>query len=283
MADSLSFEVMPWREIALTSLASVPLVVVGVHGRPFTLGAGPTSRFGSNNGLLAQVPALLAAFRPGEDGGGAILDVLTGAANPSGKLTANWVRHVGALRGPASPYFQARGSTTTAYVTEPATALFSFGSGLNYNVATIVTAVLAPTGAVAPNTLLAVSGTLSNTGPAGAAVVQVYFSQDAPTKEVRYESQLAGFSKITLPADTALIPFSVTVDVGDFAAWDSEARNYLVYQGNYTLKVALNGVEDAAASRHVFSVPVNGTPWCRPTFPGAPPCQQPSGLPVRDL
>ena len=75
---------------------------------------------------------------------------------------------------------------------------------------------------------------------------------------------------------------TVEITLADFAAWDSEARTYIVYQGNYTLRVALNGIDDAAASPHTFSVPVNGTPWCRPAFPGAPPCQ-PSGLKVRDL
>lgn len=107
-----------------------PVVLVGVHGRPFTLGAGPFGVGGGNNALLSALPAVLAAWRPGEEGGGAIVDILRGAINPSGRLTANWVRNVGALRGPANPYFQARGSPSKAYVTEPSTALFPFGFGL---------------------------------------------------------------------------------------------------------------------------------------------------------
>jgi len=272
-ADSLD---LPGSQLALLAAladAGAPLVVVGVHGRPFTLGAGPTSRFGANNALLARLPALLAAFRPGEEGGAALVDLLTGAANPSGRLTANWVRHVGALRGPANPYFQARGGTANAYVTEPATALFPFGSGLSYNRATIAAAALAPAGPAAPDAVLTVTGTLSNAGPAGAAVVQVYFSQDAPTKWVRYASQLVGFAKVALPADAAAAPFSVSVRVADMGAWDDEARDYVVFAGNYTLKVALDGVDEAAKSRFSFSVPVAGAAWCRPDFPGAPACK----------
>ena len=271
---------LPGSQLALLSALAgggTPLVVVGVHGRPFTLGAGPTAPTGANNGLLARLPALLAAFRPGEEGGNAILDVLTGAVNPSGRLTAAWVRHVGALRGPANPYFQARGAPTKDYVTEPATALFPFGSGLSYNTARIDTASLESGGApVAPDAVLTINGTLANEGPAGAAVVQVYFSQDAPTKWVRYAAQLVAFAKVPLAADAAATPFSVSVRVRDMEAWDEEVADYVVYKGNYTLTVGLSAA-DAAAGPHALHVAVAGVEWCRPSFAGAPPCAARAG------
>jgi len=264
---------LPGSQLALLSALAAgptPLVVVGVHGRPFTLGAGPTAPSGANNGLLAQLPALLAAFRPGEDGGAAILDILTGAANPSGRLTANWLRHVGALRGPANPYFQPRGVPTNAYVTEPATALFPFGFGLSYNNATIASAALSGLPAnrtLTPTSTFAVEGTLDNAGPAGAAVLQLYYSQDAPTKYVRYASRLVAFAKVALPANATAVPFSITVRVADTDAWDVEAQQYVVYAGNYTFAL---GLHSQALTYQFPQIPVDGYQWRRPQFPGAP-------------
>ena len=265
---------LPGSQLALLAAladAGVPLVTVGIHGRPFTLGAGPTSSFGANNGLLDRLPALVAAYRPGEAGGDALVDLLTGSVNFAGRLTAGWVRHVGALRGPANPYFQARGANNgKAYVTEPATALFPFGFGLAYNTPAIASARLAamPIGrALAPGDVFTVEGMLDNAGPAGVAVLQIYFSQDAPTKWVRYESQLIAFARVPLPADAKAVPFSVPVAVDDTDGYDEELGRYVVYTGNYTFYVGL----DSASFVFTFpKVPVNGTAWTRPSFPGAP-------------
>ena len=68
----------------------VPVVLVLVTGR--------TATFGQNNMVLANVSGILSTFRPGQMGGVAVANLLTGKANPSGKLAQNWVRSVGQVR-----------------------------------------------------------------------------------------------------------------------------------------------------------------------------------------
>jgi beta-glucosidase len=76
----------------------VPTVVVMINGRPQT--------FGPDNALLNRIDALLEAWRPGEEGGTAIADIIFGDVNPSGKLPATFPRSVGQIGGPSHPYFK---------------------------------------------------------------------------------------------------------------------------------------------------------------------------------
>ena len=47
------------------------------------------------NALLAEIDALLVAWRPGTQGGPAITNLLFGDANPSGRLAQSWLRSAG--------------------------------------------------------------------------------------------------------------------------------------------------------------------------------------------
>ena len=80
-------------------------VVVLIHGRPATFGGGPE---GSANNPLLEHPklgALVAAWRPGEQGGHGIVDLLVGRAPFTGKLAHAWPRTAALVNSAAHPWY----------------------------------------------------------------------------------------------------------------------------------------------------------------------------------
>ena len=87
-----------------------PTIIVLVHGRPAAFGedhgGAVTSKFGSFP-MYLQADALVAAWRPGVEGGNAIWDLLTGQTSFSGRLAQAWPHSAGAAHfGGISPWYE---------------------------------------------------------------------------------------------------------------------------------------------------------------------------------
>ena len=244
MSDADTID-LPGSQLDLLSAVAAtgkPVVVVLFNCRPATFGAGPFSAFGPNNALLARLPAVVVAWRAGEEGGTAVWDVLTGKVNPSGRLTQNWPRTAAAVKSPASPYLQYRGAPGNAYFTEPATPLFYFGHGLAYS-----TYVIKPTG-VAPNPatttfaaddVFTVSGTVATGAgePGGRVSILLYFAPRSATKWTRFGAQLFGFTKVACAAGGAATPWAITARVRDLEAFEPDTGDFEVTSGTFEVLV----------------------------------------------
>lgn len=199
-----------------------------------------------------QVPAIIAAWFPGQRGGDAIARVLTGAVNPSGHLPVTFPASLTQLPNPVLPGSDAPpadASTKATYglmagtkpftVTFPEgadvgyrwyaakglTPLYPFGHGLSYT--TFRYDRLAATGGKA----LTVRFSVTNTGKrAGADVPQVYVTRPGKAK------RLIGWGKPMLASgETQTV--SVTADprvIGDF---DAKAQRWVLPAGNYGVEV----------------------------------------------
>jgi beta-glucosidase len=179
--------------------ANVPVVIVSVSGRPYALGD-----------FAGRAKAIIQAFMPGEEGGTAIAEVITGAINPSGRLP---VEIPSTKSGQPSTYLQPKyGTPGLGMSTVDSVPLYTFGHGLSYT--TFEYSNLALSSASVPTQgSFEVEVTLKNSGQRdGIELAQLYF--DDPVAEVaRPVIQLLGFARVHLKAgESKKITFSVSTD-----------------------------------------------------------------------
>jgi beta-glucosidase len=192
-----------------------PVVVVLMSGRPLVI-----------PGVAAKADALIAAWQGGIRAGRAVADLLAGAANPSGKLSASWPRAEGQIpvyyahRNTGRPE-QGPGTTQfvdpfrSIYLDEPNSPLFPFGFGLSYTTFEYRDLALEQT-ALGCDDTLAVTALLRNTGDrAGDEVAQLYV-RDVVASVTRPVKELKGFQRVRLePGEEATVRFEVPVrDLG---------------------------------------------------------------------
>lgn len=155
----------------------------------------------------ALADAILAAWYPGEAGGTAIAETLTGLNNPSGRLPVTFYKAVSDL-----PAFIDYGMKERTYRYFTGTPLWGFGHGLSYTSFGYTGAKASATTTAAPVT---VSVQVANTGArAGEEVVQAYLVPPAAkgagfTMPV-LQRALVGFRRVALkPGKNATLRFTL--------------------------------------------------------------------------
>jgi len=176
------------RELLEAAVATgTPVVLVLLTGRPYAV---PWALEGD----LAPA-AVLQAFFPGEEGGTALADVISGAVNPSGRLPVSLPRRTGAQPyGYLHPRLGGPSDVTTA---DP-TPLRPFGFGLSYARFAYSSFEVEPVAAT--DAAFRASVVVTNTGEVdGDDVVQLY-GRDPVASIVRPVAQLLGYARVRVPA-----------------------------------------------------------------------------------
>lgn len=187
------------RELVETLVATgTPVVMVLLTGRPYAIdwaldGSGP------------RPAAVLQAFFPGEGGGLAIADVLTGCVNPSGRMPVSMPRSSGSL--PYSYLHPILGGPSDVTATD-STPLRPFGFGLSYTSFAYSDLVVTPS--VEAGGTFTAEVTVTNTGDvAGEHVVQL-FGHDIVGSVARPVVQLLGYGRVNLePGAATRVTFTV--------------------------------------------------------------------------
>ena len=177
----------------------------------------------------------------GQAGAGAMLDVLTGKVNPSGKLAETWVNAYADT--PAKDNFAGLGRMVQYreglyvgyryYQTAGVPVAFPFGYGLSYTSFAYSNLQAASNG---------VTLTVTNTGKrAGAEIVQLYVAK--PGAEVlRPAQELKGFAKVQLqPGESKTV--TIPLDDKAFRYWNTKTDSWEVEGGSYELRVGASSAD----------------------------------------
>nr|WP_284054842.1 beta-glucosidase [Stakelama marina] len=212
---------------------------------------------------IGQVPAIVQAWYPGQRGGQAIANILTGKVNPSGRLPITFpesaaqaprpspvgLDRLNALEAQAAanpadasdyqlksfPVDYVEGSDVGYrwYEKKDETPLFSFGYGLSYTQFAYRNPV------VTGGKTLSVSFDVVNTGErAGSDVPQIYVAKAGSGTPMR----LAAFRRVTLqPGETRHV--TLTAEPRIVADYDTDLPGWRIAGGEYRVALARNATD----------------------------------------
>lgn len=188
-----------------------------------------------------QVPAILEAYYPGQEGGHAVARILLGEVNPSGKLTVTFPQrledtpaYINYPGGREVHYGEGIFVGYRYYDKKEIAPLFPFGHGLSYT--TFRYSDLKVTSHKSIHDPLTVSLSVTNTGRVkGKEVVQVYVT-DKESSLARPPKELKAFAKVDLqPGESKTVTF--TLDFRSFAFYDPHKAKWVAEAGDFEILV----------------------------------------------
>lgn len=192
---------------------------------------------------IEQVKGILNSYLSGQAGASAIIQILFGEANPSGKLAETYP--IKLSDNPSYNYF-GKGKVTEEYResiyvgyryydASNTEVLFPFGYGLSYTKFEYSNIQLSKANIKDIETVK-VSLKVKNTGPmAGAEIIQLYVS-DLESTIFRPKKELKGFDKVFLkPGEEKIAEF--TLDRRSFAYYNVDINDWHVEEGDFEILI----------------------------------------------
>lgn len=218
--DSL---VLPGAQQALIEAVvatGTPTVVVLYSGRPYCLGD-----------VESKLAAYVMAFAGGQEGGSALAEVLSGQAEPSGRLTVSVPRSVGAVPYVYNHKFKSSGTPVAFHFG----SRYPFGHGLGYTSFEYADLTVEEERVAIADGDIVVSFSIRNTGTrAGVAVPQLYV-RDKLASSVRPVKELKAFERVELKAgEVTRVRFVVPVDMLSFTSMSGQR---VVEPGEFDLQI----------------------------------------------
>jgi beta-glucosidase len=179
---------------------------------------------------------LIHAYLGGQAGAEALVDILTGQANPSGKLAETIPQRQADL--PSADYYPAPGRTAEYreglytgyryYESAGIDVCYEFGFGLSYTSFEYSGLTITPTAA---------RFTIKNTGSVkGAETAQLYTRRVGPSAFHRPAKELRGFAKVTLDPGASQV-VQIPLSDKDLRLFDPVRRSWLTEPGEYEVLI----------------------------------------------
>ena len=181
------------------------------------------------NWIDDNIPAIIDAWYPGEQGGNAVAEALFGDYNPGGRLPLTFYRSMDDL--PAFDDYSLTGGPGRTYQYFTGKPLYEFGYGLSYT-----TFRYSRLNTQVTDDEVRVSFDIANTGRRdGDEVAQVYVHYPE-TGTYMPIKQLRGFERVTI-ARGKKQTVNITIPRDELRYWDEHAGRFVTPSGTYDIMV----------------------------------------------